>query len=74
MPWHSRIGYCNSVNQRLCLRALDSLLQQGVQPLLDGVMDFLPCPVEVSNYALDQSKGEEKVGEHDHSVLLNLLL
>ena len=34
---------------------------QGVQPLLDGVVDYLPCPAEVNNYALDQSKGEEKV-------------
>lgn len=34
---------------------------QGVQPLLDGVLDYLPCPIEVSNYALDQNKSEEKV-------------
>lgn len=34
---------------------------QGVQPLLNGVLDYLPCPTEVSNYALDQNKSEEKV-------------
>ncbi|KAL0379720.1 UNVERIFIED_CONTAM: Elongation factor G-2, mitochondrial [Sesamum angustifolium] len=34
---------------------------EGVQPLLDGVLSYLPCPTEVSNYALDQSKNEEKV-------------
>ncbi|KAL6569322.1 Elongation factor G-2, mitochondrial [Orobanche minor] len=34
---------------------------KGVQPLLDGVLSYLPCPAEVSNYALDQSKKEEKV-------------
>lgn len=34
---------------------------QGVQPLLDGVLSYLPCPTEVSSYALDQSKNEEKV-------------
>ncbi|KAL3616487.1 Elongation factor G-2, mitochondrial [Castilleja foliolosa] len=34
---------------------------KGVQPLLDGVLGYLPCPTEVSNYALDQSKNEEKV-------------
>lgn len=34
---------------------------KGVQPLLDGVLSYLPCPIEVSNYALDQNKQEEKV-------------
>lgn len=34
---------------------------QGVQPLLDGVLSYLPCPTEVSNYALDQTQNEEKV-------------
>ncbi|KAK6162588.1 hypothetical protein DH2020_002429 [Rehmannia glutinosa] len=34
---------------------------KGVQPLLDGVLSYLPCPAEVSNHALDQSKNEEKV-------------
>ncbi|KAJ1430902.1 Tr-type G domain, conserved site [Sesbania bispinosa] len=34
---------------------------KGVQPLLDGVINYLPCPIEVSNYALDQTKNEEKV-------------
>ena len=34
---------------------------QGVQPLLDGVLSYFPCPTEVNSYALDQSKNEEKV-------------
>lgn len=34
---------------------------KGVQPLLDGVLNYLPCPMEVRNYALDQTKKEEKV-------------
>ncbi|XP_066364487.1 elongation factor G, mitochondrial-like isoform X3 [Miscanthus floridulus] len=34
---------------------------KGVQSLLDGVLDYLPCPLEVDNYALDQNKSEEKV-------------
>ncbi|KAF8042148.1 hypothetical protein BT93_A0685 [Corymbia citriodora subsp. variegata] len=34
---------------------------KGVQPLLDGVLSYLPCPIEVGNYALDQNKKEEKV-------------
>ncbi len=34
---------------------------KGVQKLLDGVGDYLPNPVEVENFALDQNKGEEKI-------------
>ncbi|XP_073288566.1 elongation factor G-1, mitochondrial-like [Primulina huaijiensis] len=34
---------------------------KGVQPLLDGVLSYLPNPTEVSSYALDQTKNEEKV-------------
>ncbi|KAK9666317.1 hypothetical protein RND81_14G176900 [Saponaria officinalis] len=34
---------------------------KGVQSLLDGVLDYLPCPTEVTNYALDQNNDEEKV-------------
>ncbi|CAH9096756.1 unnamed protein product [Cuscuta europaea] len=34
---------------------------KGVQPLLDGVIKYLPYPVEVGNYALDQNNNEEKV-------------
>ncbi|KAI9207573.1 P-loop containing nucleoside triphosphate hydrolase protein [Polychytrium aggregatum] len=30
----------------------------GVQPLLDGVVNYLPCPHEVVNQALDTDKGE----------------
>ncbi|AES99277.1 elongation factor G, putative [Medicago truncatula] len=33
----------------------------GLQPLLDGVLNNLPCPTEATNYALIQSKNEEKV-------------
>mmetsp|Transcript_22971 Transcript_22971/g.35396 ORF Transcript_22971/g.35396 Transcript_22971/m.35396 type:complete len:745 (-) Transcript_22971:24-2258(-) len=34
---------------------------RGVQPLLDGVFDYLPSPLDVTNYALDIANGEEKV-------------
>lgn len=34
---------------------------KGVQPLLDGVLDYLPAPIEKPNHALDCSKGEEPV-------------
>jgi len=36
---------------------------QGLQLLLDGVLSYLPCPVEASNYSLDQYKREEKVSD-----------
>jgi elongation factor G len=34
---------------------------KGVQVLLNGVSDYLPAPTEKANWALDQSKNEEKV-------------
>jgi len=34
---------------------------KGVQPLLDGVVDYLPNPREITNWALDLDKDEEKV-------------
>lgn len=33
---------------------------KGVQPLLDGVRDFLPTPTQIVNEALDQNAGEAK--------------
>ena len=34
---------------------------KGVQVLLNGVSDYLPAPNEKANWALDQSKNEEKI-------------
>lgn len=50
-------GFPSSDHQRLFLR----ICHQGVQLLLDGVIDYLPNPLEVPNFALDTAKDEEKV-------------
>jgi elongation factor G len=34
---------------------------KGVQPLLDGITDLLPCPIDVENHALDMNKDETPV-------------
>ena len=36
-------------------------VNKGIQPLLDGVLRYLPDPTEVHNYALDLDKNEEQV-------------
>ena len=34
---------------------------KGVQPLLDGITDLLPCPEDIENHALDMEAGETPV-------------
>ncbi len=36
---------------------------KGVQPLLDAVVSWLPCPTDVKNRAIDLARGDE--GQHD---------
>ncbi len=44
----------------LCLPSVAPLLLL-MQPLLDGVFDYLPCPTDVVNYALDVNKDEQEL-------------
>ena len=51
---------------------------KGIQPLLDGVMNYLPNPTEVKNYALDLDNNEAKIeldaGEKNNTVALGFKL
>ncbi|CAH1389045.1 unnamed protein product [Nezara viridula] len=44
-----------------------ALKNKGVQPLLDAVISYLPCPGDVSNFAINNEEGVDK----DAKVLLN---
>lgn len=51
-----------TIAQKFCPVFMGSAYKnKGVQPLLDGVLDFLPSPNEIENYAHDIANNNEKI-------------
>jgi len=51
----------NTINLNFCPVFLGSAYKnKGVQKMMDGIIDYLPKPTEVENYAYDINKDGEK--------------
>ena len=51
-----------TISQKFCPVFMGSAYKnKGVQPLLDGVLDFLPTPTEANNYAYEMTNRSEKI-------------
>lgn len=51
-----------TIEQKFCPVFMGSAYKnKGVQLLLDGVLDYLPKPDEITNFAHDISKDNEKI-------------
>ena len=51
-----------TINLELCPVFMGSAYQnKGIQPLLDGVFDYLPNPTDVENRGLDLDNNEKEV-------------
>ena len=46
---------------------------KGVQPLLDAVLEFLPCPLDVENRAFNVDTNDESIVESDPALPLIIL-
>ena len=51
-----------SIENKFCPVLMGSAYKnKGVQPLLDAVLDYMPKPTEIKNYAYDMQKNNEMI-------------